>query len=105
MSEYAATIASILGRDDKPVGAGIVVDKKRILTCAHVVAASACLSGDKPKAPNAIIHVKVPHRRGGDTVLTAKVAEGGWIPIAKHPKYDEAEDIAMLELVEPRRIS
>lgn len=75
MSDYSASIACILRRDTTPAGTGIVVDEHRVLTCAHVINETLDRSIFESEPPaDAVIMVRVPHRREGDLPFEMKVA-------------------------------
>jgi hypothetical protein len=85
----------IHGPGDKVVGAGILVDRAHVITCAHVVDAAlgrATGTGGRPGKDRAIT-LDFPDARQ-DNRLFGKVAPGGWTPVAP----DGRGDVAVLEL-------
>ncbi len=99
MTNYAASIASVIGNDGAPVGTGIVLDRRRVLTCAHVVAEAVGADRGSNSPPTNLIQIKIPFRAGGNETYKAVVRGGCWIPASDDPQYGVAEDIAVLELV------
>jgi WD40 repeat protein/3',5'-cyclic AMP phosphodiesterase CpdA len=75
---------------DTPVGAGFLVDERRVLTCAHVVA-DVLGAG----APDGRVVLDFPAWTGqGVGRLGAAVEPGGWFPVGA----DESGDLAVLRL-------
>jgi WD40 repeat protein/tetratricopeptide (TPR) repeat protein len=80
-------------------GAGMLVDDRHVVTCAHV--AGLCLGqgpgeGGKGEQPSGSLRVDFPFARNS-TGLTAQVITGGWTPIFA----DGSGDVAVLELADP----
>ena len=102
MSGYSRSIACILRSNTESVeaaGAGIVLDKRRVLTCAHVVNEALgrpVYAADPPTS--AVITVTVPLRRGGAERFVATVVPERWRAPTDQLEFDEPEDIAVLEL-------
>ena len=81
----------IHGPGDKVVGAGILVDRAHVITCAHVVDAAlgrATGTGGRPGKDHAIT-LDFPDARQ-DNRLFGKVAPGGWRPVAPDGRGDVA---------------
>lgn len=99
MSAYSGSIAKILRGDGSAAGAGIVLDRHRVLTCAHVV--NEALGNDRfaRSRPNVALLLKVPLRMEGDASFHAEVALEGWVPPEEVPVFGVAEDVAILELL------
>jgi CHAT domain-containing protein/trypsin-like peptidase len=74
------------------VGAGLVVDDRHVVTCAHVVMAALQLSAGATEWPGGAVILDFPALGGGKT--SARVVPDGWIPI----KEDGRGDVAVLEL-------
>ncbi|GGL10858.1 hypothetical protein Sme01_15670 [Sphaerisporangium melleum] len=77
-------------------GAGVLIDDRHILTCAHVVNAALGRDTAERSLPAAPIEVDFPIDAGGAR-LPATVADGGWFPI----EDDERGDVAVLRLATP----
>src|SRR5271165_1884439 len=71
------------------VGAGVVIDRRRILTCAHVVGAALKLA-DLRTLPTGYVTVDFPDRPA-ELARPARVAPRGWLSQAR-----PADDLAML---------
>lgn len=76
-----------------PVGAGVLVDSRRILTCAHVIGEALDLS-DLTQRPGGLVTIDFPQSAQSE-VRTARVMAEGWFP---HPGL-RAGDLAMLEVL------
>ncbi|MFB6988900.1 MULTISPECIES: tetratricopeptide repeat protein [unclassified Streptomyces] len=74
-----------------PVGAGLLVTPRHVLTCAHVVR-----PGRAPGAPEQPVFVRFQYASAHDP-LPATVVPGGWYP----DTGDETGDVAVLELGAP----
>jgi len=73
---------------EAPVGAGLLLDERHVLTCAHVV------TGDQGRtAPVDPVHVEFQHVEHRGPIL-ASVVNGGWYP----EQEDGTGDVAVLEL-------
>ncbi|MFF3334630.1 trypsin-like peptidase domain-containing protein [Streptomyces sp. NPDC002888] len=84
----------ILGADNTPVGAGVLVSGGRVLTCAHVVQYALKLkTGESPLGHR--IAVDHPGSGAGGTSY-ASVLPGGWAP-----PDGERGDVAVLRLTGP----
>ncbi|MFE9771734.1 tetratricopeptide repeat protein [Streptomyces sp. NPDC005931] len=79
------------GRDDNPVGAGLLVTPRQVLTCAHVVR-----PGTAPGVPTDPVYVQFQFARHHDPIAATVVPEG-WHPAGGH----DTGDIAVLELAGP----
>ncbi len=75
-----------------PVGAGIHIGERKIVTCAHVIEAALGLA-DITMRPADHVRVDFPHATGRQ-VRHAQVMENAWFP-----QRDEAGDLAVLEIV------
>ena len=93
MSLHASWHARIIGPRG-PVGAGVLVDSRRILTCAHVVGDALDLA-DLTQPPAGLVTVDFPQNARSE-IRTAQVAAGGWFP--GRPAL-RAGDLAMLEVL------
>jgi hypothetical protein len=77
------------------LGAGIVLDERHVLTCAHVVARHAAPDiDDWALAVDAVGTIPVARRR-------ARIAVDGWIPLRSNVDHVDEGDLALLELDEP----
>ena len=100
MRGYSASIAAILSCDGQRAGAGVVVDRRRVLTCAHVVTDALGIERGVGTAPNLLVAVEIPLRDGGGQSFCARIANLGWIPEMDAPEYGVPEDLALLELID-----
>jgi hypothetical protein len=76
-----------------PVGAGVYVGERKIVTCAHVIEAALGLAGILMRPAG---HVRVDFPQSTDRqVHRAEVVEEAWFP-----KRDEAGDLAVLQIVD-----
>lgn len=80
--------------DGRVFGAGVLVDRQKVLTCAHVVAEAL---GVDPRGaqPTESVQVDFPSLAGVKRL--GSVVPGGWVPMAE----DGRGDIAVLMLDEP----
>ncbi|MFE3644029.1 tetratricopeptide repeat protein, partial [Streptomyces sp. NPDC059169] len=78
-------------RDENPVGAGMLVTPRHVLTCAHVVRPGSALG-----VPAEPVFVRFQHASEHDPV-PATVVPGGWHPATGA----DAGDVAVLELGAP----
>jgi hypothetical protein len=77
------------------VGAGLLVEKRHILTCAHVIADALGLPREVKDAPQSVVEFDFPLLPGQPTVKARPMA---WVPVDQKPVMGEPEDIAVLEL-------
>jgi WD40 repeat protein/3',5'-cyclic AMP phosphodiesterase CpdA len=90
-------VVSLLGPAAQPVGVGVLVGPRHILTCAHVVNVALGLRSTATGQPDGSVRVRFPMRQPADTVpLLARVVR--WVPppAGRRP----GDDIAALELVD-----
>ena len=88
---------SIVNRvSGRPVGAGVLLAGRYVLTCAHVVADAL---GVEPREGRPAEPVGV-ELLAGEQRADAVVVPGGWTPV----KDDERGDIAVLRLLGPARV-
>jgi WD40 repeat protein len=78
------------------VGAGLILDDRHVVTCAHVVMAALQLAEGTVGRPVDAVTVDFPALGGAAT--SARVVADGWTPITE----DGRGDIAVLELAENR---
>lgn len=103
LKKHASSVAAIIGCDGAPVGSGIVIDRSRVLTCAHVIEEVLGRRVDAAHVPDDQIELSVPIREGGKrSVFSAVVQPDGWFPPSNDPQYGHLEDLAVLALVQPR---
>lgn len=99
MSAYSASIACIPRRDTTLAGTGIVVDERRVLTCAHVINEALDRSRFESEPPaDAVIMVRGPYRREGELPFEMEVVPRLWRAPAELLAYGEPENIAVLVL-------
>lgn len=77
-----------------PVGAGVLVDSRRIVTCAHVIGEALDLS-DLSQAPGGLVTIDFPQCAESE-IRTATVVAEGWFP---GRTGSGAGDLAMLEVL------
>ncbi|MFD8478476.1 trypsin-like peptidase domain-containing protein [Kitasatospora sp. NPDC059673] len=87
------SVVRVLGRDGRPEGAGFLVGRRDVVTCAHVVARVLGVAADAAQAPGGRLEVDFPLVAPGRRTA-AEVT--GWTPIAP----DGSGDVAVLRLVE-----
>lgn len=86
LSALKPAIARIYGVRGGVIGAGFLVGRREVLTCAHVVTGALGLPDDTPEPPQAALYLDFPLLASG-TRLTAQAVR--WQP---------QDDIAVLEL-------
>jgi tetratricopeptide (TPR) repeat protein len=79
------------------VGAGFLVSKKHVLTCAHVVADALGIARDTQDIPTEDVYLDFP-LVGSETQLTARVVFWSPVPPKGSTSVKDKEDIAGLEL-------
>ncbi|MGW4378770.1 nSTAND1 domain-containing NTPase [Kitasatospora sp. NPDC004531] len=87
------SVVRVLGSDGRPEGAGFLVGRREVVTCAHVVARVLGVAADAPGPPDGRLEVDFPLAAPGRR-MTAEVT--GWTPI----EPDGSGDIAVLRLTE-----
>ena len=91
MAPEASWHVRIQGREGSLIaGAGVLIDSRRVLTCAHVITKALSL-GAVNEAPANAVRIDFPQCEGQDS-RTARVIPGGWFP-----EHGSA-DIAVLEV-------
>ncbi|MEU7607777.1 serine protease [Micromonospora sp. NPDC049204] len=88
-------LVRVRSTDARVLGAGLALDARRVLTCAHVVSGGgdSSSSGSEPSWAVLLDLVGQPVSR----TVSARVVPGCWWPLTD----DERDDIAVLELAEP----
>ncbi|MGI9511094.1 MAG: serine protease, partial [Geminicoccaceae bacterium] len=102
-ADYSASIAAIQRCGEKQLnaaGAGIVIDRRRVLTCAHVVNEALGRDESEAEAPIGIsIPVRVPLRKADrDKEFHMEVDPSCWRAPKDEPTSDELDDITVLVL-------
>ncbi len=90
----------VVGLTRGVAGAGVLVDERHVLTCAHVVNAAVGSSSDDQTRPADAVSLEFPNVPDGDKpflIRQARVLAGDWYPIGP----DETGDIAVMTLDEP----
>lgn len=95
------SIVKILYDDEQlAAGTGIVIDRRHVMTCAHVVneakGKDELFSGRHKDQ----IQFKVPHRSDGEKIFYATVVQDKWFPPKANPLYSDLEDVAVLRLID-----
>ena len=93
MSLQAPWHARIKGPEG-PVGAGVLVDSRRIVTCAHVIAAALDVN-DLTRRPTGMVTIDFPQCAPSE-IRSARVLPDGWFP--GRPGVGVG-DLAMLEVL------
>ncbi len=93
MSLQAPWHARIMGPEG-PVGAGVLVDSRRIVTCAHVIGDALGLR-NLTQRPDELVTIDFPQSARSE-IRAARVMAEGWIP--GRPGL-RAGDLAMLEVL------
>ena len=89
-----AAVVGVLNSEDRPVGVGVLLGPRHIVTCAHVVNVALGLDERSQPRPDGVIRVRLPLVDGDP--LRARVAR--WVP---PPTAGAAgDDIAGLELLD-----
>lgn len=88
--------ARVLGRQGVVCGAGLLVDRLHVLTCAHVVAAAVSVNPPPSTAPGGKVPLDFPARPELG-VLTGRVVTETWAPESPTGRGD----VAVLRLDEP----
>ncbi|MDG4830309.1 pentapeptide repeat-containing protein [Solwaraspora sp. WMMD1047] len=93
----APFIVSFLGPSGEPVGVGVLVGPRQVLTCAHVVNTALGLPVTRSAQPDTPVRLRFPMRQPADAVpLLARVVR--WVPPPDGRR--PGDDIAGLELVD-----
>ncbi len=88
-------MVGVLNSEDRPVGVGVLLGPRHVVTCAHVVNVALGLDERSQPRPDGVIRVRLPLVDGEP--LRARVAR--WVP---PPTAGAAgDDIAGLELLDP----
>nr|MDJ0517410.1 trypsin-like peptidase domain-containing protein [Trichodesmium sp. MO_231.B1] len=90
--DFDHSIVRIYSQSNQVKGAGFLVSKNQILTCAHVVALALNMTGNSAEMPTTEVKLDFPKVAPGK-FLTAKVIF--WLPVNPQAAL---EDIAVLEL-------
>ncbi|MFI0424005.1 trypsin-like peptidase domain-containing protein [Spongiactinospora sp. 9N601] len=83
-------------RGERPCGAGVLVDDRHIVTCAHVVNDALRRHARASEHPAETVEVDFA-AFAGQGVIEAKVTDDGWFPITT----GERGDVAVLRLLSP----
>lgn len=94
MSEYLEQcLVRIYRSSNKSVGAGVLIEKNRIVTCAHVVATALSLRDIPIEKPEGLITLDFP-------MISSRIKHQAKVTYWQKPNDDDSGDIAILELVE-----
>jgi hypothetical protein len=91
---------AILGDGARPIGSGLILDRQRVITCAHVVAQAT--SGKTDLDPREDIKIKlrcIPWPSGDP--LRGKLLPGAWRSKKSAPGDRGVRDLAVIELTAP----
>ncbi len=94
-NQLRSSIVRIFNPDRTVVGAGFLVSRKHLLTCAHIVADALSIPRNTRELPMGIIHLDFPLVASGQ-FCTAQVI--WWQPLQAATPLENGEDIAVLEL-------
>jgi hypothetical protein len=92
--QFKTSIVAVLDSGDAVLGVGVLVSRRHLLTCAHVVAAALGHPVTAPSIPRGSVRITFPLLDGGQDALSATVEL--WQPVAA----DGGGDIAGLVLNE-----
>ena len=93
---FDEALVQIIGQDDRVFGAGVVIDDRHVLTCAHVIAAAAGLDYDAPE-----IAPETPHIAVRRVYVSGRDSDPMPVRVVKYSSRGEVgafADIAVLEL-------
>lgn len=93
-TEYNNAVVRLLGQDGKPIGAGVLIAERHVLTCAHVVNEALGLHDESQDIPTQPVKLDFPYCPT-NLPYAAKVVH--WSP----RRADGRGDIAGLELPIP----
>jgi len=88
------SLARIFSSDSFGVGAGVLIDKNRLITCAHVIASALSMHEIPDEKPEGLITIDFP-LVAPKSMCQAKIIS--W----QKPNDDDSGDVAVLELVTP----
>ncbi len=91
MSDQLLWQVRVLDQDGRIAGAGVLVDARHVLTCAHVVNTALGRGEDSTRPDQA---VRVDFLQADEDPIPARVLTDGWIPAAA----DGRRDVAVLAL-------
>lgn len=91
---FASCVALIRDHSGTPYGAGFLIDRRHLLTCAHVVNASLGNDPREPAIPNAAISMILPF--AGREPLTGRVAV--WHPMIEYADREAERPCDMVVL-------
>jgi WD40 repeat protein/energy-coupling factor transporter ATP-binding protein EcfA2 len=92
--QFRASFVRLWGTGDVVVGAGVLIGRRHVLTCAHVVAQALNVGEDAPERPAGRVMVDFPLCRRRTAPQSASVEH--WTPV----RPDQEGDIAGLRLDE-----
>lgn len=92
MSDPRPWRARVRGSGGHVVGAGVLIDQRYVLTCAHVINQALGRGRQAQEPPDGEVEVDFVEAETGP--LGAHVIDGGWVPIG----LDGGGDVAVLEL-------
>src|SRR6266850_3134325 len=96
-TQLTASIARIFGPEGRVVGAGFLISKTHLLTCAHVIIEALGIPEETTETPSGRVRLDFPLvARGGGYNATVV----GWRPLnfGSEPSHNGEEDIAVLQL-------
>lgn len=96
--EFTSSIVSIINKREEIVGAGFLVSKQYVLTCAHVVAQALGIQKSMPDTPLDKVYIKFPFSHKGIN-HEQRIATGSiiiWRPVSE--PLVPGSDIAMIKL-------
>lgn len=95
ITSFTSGIVRFSKSNGEVVGAGFLVSKKHILTCAHVINAALGKPLTAIEEPTSLVYLDFPQVAQGNR-LSARVVH--WIPVQSSISTQDIRDIAVLEL-------
>jgi len=97
MSALNKSLACIVKENHKPMGGGVVISARHVLSCAHVIADSLSIPRTQAELPKGVVWLMFP-LLGEERLFSARVMY--WVPVKRDNRVEDIGDIAVLELIE-----
>src|SRR5258706_11072276 len=95
-----SSLIIVLGRDDNPVGCGVLIDSVHLLTCAHVVNVALGRGEEEKGRPDESSRLKIRfHGSPGSDPIMARIAleEDSWRDAPVGPKGDQDQCLLCID--------